>query len=72
MPRSADTRRPLPGEGRPVEDFTPAFLVCAGTLLFSMLVTLWVTSGFLAPLAAAWIIDKGITRLSRSKTRQRR
>jgi hypothetical protein len=71
MPRfePSDSRSPLPGHGRPVENYTNAFLVTAGALLFCLLGTLWAVWGLLAPLAAAWALDRAISRLSRRSRR---
>ena len=60
-----DDRPPLPGEGRPVENYTNAFLVWAGVLIFCTLVALWAIYGYLAPLAAAWATDRSILWFSR-------
>lgn len=56
-------RPPLPGHGRAVENYTNAFLVSAGALLFCLLIALWAQFGFLAPLVLAWACDRALSRL---------
>lgn len=57
-----ETRPPLPGHGR-MENYTVAFLISAGCLLFTVLFALWALWGISAPLLAAFLADRWLRRL---------
>ena len=50
-----------------VENFTNAFLVCFGVLVFVMLWTISIVLGFLWALGSAYGCDKIMSRISRSR-----
>ncbi len=59
--RHADTRPPLPCEGR-AEDYTAAFLVVAGLLCFLVLMMLWARWGMPATMICAALAECGLRR----------
>lgn len=56
-------RRPLPGHGR-AENYTNAFLVSAGGLLFLIFMVIWAVWGLIAALGLAYGTDKSISLLA--------
>lgn len=56
-------RPPLPGHGR-AENYTNAFLISAGGLLFMVFFVIWALWGLLAALGLAYGTDKSISRLA--------
>lgn len=57
------TRPPLPGDGNRVENYTNAFLVSFGGILFMIFIAIWALWGFLAALVLAYGTDKTISRI---------
>jgi len=57
-------RTATPAAGR-APDFTRAFLVCAGVLVFMGLVTVWAVWGWPAVVLSGWLADRAIARLGR-------
>lgn len=50
-------------------DYTDAFLVSLGPLVFVALFALWIAGGILAVLAVAYASDKALARLAPSRER---
>ncbi len=65
MRRPNHDRPPLPGHGQ-MEDYTGAFLVSAGCVLFMALFAIWALLGFLAALFSGYSTDRAISRLGRA------
>ena len=59
--RESRDRPPLPGEGQ-MQNFTDAFCVTAGVLLFVCLVAIWANYGLLVILVATYFIDRFLKR----------
>ncbi len=60
-PRESFERPPLPGAGY-LENYTTAFLVSAGALLFVILFAIWALWGLPVALVAAFFANRAIPR----------
>jgi hypothetical protein len=61
-----DAMHDYKGLGR-VEDYTDAFLVSFGLLVFMLLIALWAMLGYPAALAAAFLGDRVMRRAARAR-----
>lgn len=55
--REQDTRPPLPGAGQ-MEDYTNAFLVSFGVLVFMVLCAIWAWIGLPLTLVAVYLVNR--------------
>ena len=59
--KDSDSRPPLPGAGQ-LDDYTDAFLVVAGVLVFITLFVIWASAGMPVAVMLAYLADRVLLR----------